>query len=190
MKHLLLSAAAAMLFVGCSNAEDQSAVGEASAQAAPQTTSAPRLRGNLESRFVQVAERSIQAQMLLYARSAPDGADQMQPISFDDDDREVFRCVAREYRNSGNGDVLEDAIETNLAMAEYIETSPSLSFMTLENDEQFQTLTEEAYEAMDMELSEVTAINSRCGMMALMSAKLDESGATAIMMSSMASEGG
>ncbi|MEO1039595.1 MAG: hypothetical protein AAFX09_08615 [Pseudomonadota bacterium] len=190
MKHFLLSAAAAMLFVGCSNAEDQSAVGEASAQASSQSTGAPVLRGNLESRFVQVAERSLQTQMLLYARLAPDGADPMQPISFDDEDREVFRCVAREYRNSGNGDVLEEAIEVNLRLSQYIETSPNLSFMTLENDEQFQTLTNEAFDAMDMELSEITAINSRCGMMALMSQKLDESGANAIMMQAMASEGG
>ena len=181
MKQLLVSAISALAFAGCSNAEDQTeATPEPSAGQASQAETQP-LRGNLENRYVQVAERGMRAQMLLYARAVPGGAERLVPITFDDEDRDVFRCVVREMRAAGHGDYLEEAIALNLRLADYIENTPSLSLMTLETNPEFQAMTEEMIESADVELSELSSINNQCGMIALTSEKLDESGARLMM---------
>ncbi len=182
MKRFLVSTAAALVFAGCSNAEEPAMAASGSSGVEESQAGSQPLRGSLESRFIQAGERGMRAQMLLYARAVPGGEERLVPISFDDEDRDVFRCVVREMRAAGHGGYLEEAIALNLRLAEYIENTPRLSLMTLETDPEFQAMTEEMIESADVELSELSSINNQCGMIALTSEKLDESGARMMMM--------
>lgn len=185
MKNFLISITAATLLVGCSNAAESAVDSGAEASGAAQSSGSQPLRGNQDSRFIQVMERSIEASMLLYVRMVPEGEARLQPISFDGDDHEVFRCVIREMRSAGFGSYIDDATRLNLRLAEYIESNPELTLQLLVEDQEFQAITDELNGLADGRLAGMASINSECGVMQLTSEKLEESGATSLLMEAM-----
>jgi len=135
--------------------------------------------GNKEKQYIEAMEVGFESQMKLYSRVSPEAAGLIKPVTFDEEDRDIIRCVIRGLKDEGMEKYLDMGIDANKNLNRLIEENPDLSMKTIESHPEAMKLLQggEVMDSMDAVESEKSmAINKRCGTMSMMMDKMNESG--------------
>ena len=132
---------------------------------------------NDEDHFIDTMEEGLKVQMLLYKRVSPEVAEQIKPVSFNDEDRKVLACVFSRAQEEDIGELIDLAEERNEELNALILGDTTISLATLEQRPDVMALMQaQADIGTDEDRKTMEAINTECGAMQMMMAKMNQSG--------------
>ncbi len=92
------------------------------------------------SRYLTIMEASLNTTTLFYSRVSPEVAKLIKPVKMPPEAKEVAECVVGKAKDDGVLAAFDKSLEMNESFLEYIRQTPTLTLLTLENDEQFMKL--------------------------------------------------
>ena len=134
-------------------------------------------RASFEEQFIESMEEGMEIQFLLLTRANPEAAENMKPITFDSEDKEVFTCVLSRAEEQDLLGLYEIAMERSAELNAVILADPGISMATLnQHPEVMESIRNLSEIGTESERAAMQTISSECGMMTLMSDKIRESG--------------
>ncbi|MEL6415560.1 MAG: hypothetical protein AAFQ15_11535 [Pseudomonadota bacterium] len=188
MKRSILTLIAATTLCACSSETDARTAPQTPASSGANETksSSPKagLFGiNKEARFIQVMEDGFETQMLLYTRADPRIAEMMNSVNLDAGDKDKLRCAYREMKKAGMEKQIDMSIEANVKLRDVILANPDVSFKNIEDfTDIVELMDDQGQLGTEADRKAINAINSECGVMTMLMAKMEESGVMQAMM--------